>query len=440
VSAPSARNTTYEETLEHIASEMQVWVRVAAARDYNGSWQVRLAELASGDAPPSWDKRDWVYPEAVFSGYVSDGPTVAGWLRANELEVCGRLLPTPQLNSGTATWERRQSFSSAVYETFSWPVTEAALSSAGQGGEPQGHLIGEEGAPSFLSFYVAAANFFWLDRQPAGGSLNQGIVYRHQDTRGRINRVRVTTDAVEVELEGNGLSGMSVELPGDVPGPLQAIVLSPDHGAAYKATFGFDRGLPPGTWVLLRKGPEWVDRRFLSVPWTRGKEAGVEVAVDGATRLEALVGGRERDQVEFKRQVPKADEDKRQVMKSVCAFANGHGGSLLVGVDDDRELVGLEPQAIDRLKDQLTQIVSSWVDPRPAIDFEVLPVPDSNRVVLEMQVQPGSVLYGCGRPGETRVPYVRYHGTCERASTHEITNIVQARSSVPSKYSMFLGK
>jgi len=145
-------------------------------------------------------------------------------------------------------------------------------------------------------------------------------------------------------------------------------------------------------------------------------------------------------EVEFKRQVPKAYEDKRQVMKSVCAFANGNGGSLLVGVDDDRELVGLEPRAIDRLKDQLTQMVSSWVDPRPAIDFQVLPVPESDRVVLEMQVQPGSALYGCGRPGETRVPYVRYHGTCERASTHEITNIVRARSIVPSRYSMFLGR
>jgi predicted HTH transcriptional regulator len=103
------------------------------------------------------------------------------------------------------------------------------------------------------------------------------------------------------------------------------------------------------------------------------------VIPDVATRLEALVGGREREQVEFKRQLPKADADKRQVMKSVCAFANGNGGSLLVGVDDDRELIGLEPQAVAKVRDQLTQMVSTWIEPKPAINFQDLPVPDSER-------------------------------------------------------------
>jgi hypothetical protein len=311
---------------------------------------------------------------------------------------------------------------------------------SGQGADPQGHLIGLDGSPSFLSFYVAAANFFWLDRQPTGGALNQGIVYRHQDTLGRINRVRITKDAVEVELEGTGLSGMAIELPGDLPGPRHSIALAPGHHGPYKAKFDLDRGLPPGTWVLLCKGVDWIDRRFLSVPWARVSEAGVEVIPDAATRLEALVGGREREQVEFKRQLPKADADKRQVMKSVCAFANGNGGSLLVGVDDDRELIGLEPQAVAKVRDQLTQMVSTWIEPKPAINFQDLQVPDSERLGLEIQVQPGVALYGCGRPGETRVPYVRYHGICERASTNEITSIVRARAGAPPRYSMVLGK
>jgi hypothetical protein len=45
-----------------------------------------------------------------------------------------------------------------------------------------------------------------------------------------------------------------------------------------------------------------------------------------------------------------------------------------------------------------------------------------------MVVGAGDTLYGCGRPAETRVPYVRYHGTCERATTYEMAQIVQARA------------
>lgn len=185
MTAPTTRGTSHEEVLEHVASEVQVWVRVAAVPDGKGSWVVRLGEVASGEAPPSWEKRDWVYPEVLFSGYATDGPSVAAWLRAEQLEVCGHLVPVPQMSTGTVTWERRQSGSPAGYE-----------------------------------------------------------------------RVRVTTSAVEIELVGSALHGMAVELPGEAPGPRHEIVLRPDHEGTYRVRFELDEGLPPGTWVLLREGPE----------------------------------------------------------------------------------------------------------------------------------------------------------------------------------------
>jgi len=329
------------------------------------------------------------------------------------------------------TWDHYQSvpFSSS-YEKLAWPVTETTFSiPTSQGQEPQGILMAEDGSPSFLSFYVAAACFFWMDRQPSGGTVTQGIMYRHQDLRGRINGVRITTGSVEVEVEGSDLDGMMVELPGDAPGPFQTISVPAGHQGSRKVGFELERGLPPGTWALLRRGAEWVDKRNLSVTWARGNEAGVQFVPDAATRLEALVGGRERQNVEFKRQVPGDDDNKRQIMKTVCAFANGNGGSLLIGVDDDRELVGIDERAASKIADQLTNIVSAWVEPKPPIDFATLPIPDSEKVVLEMVVGAGDTLYGCGRPGETRVPYVRYHGSCERATTYETARIVQARTA-----------
>ena len=427
MTAPSTRTTTFEEALEHIAAEPAVWVRAAAGMDDAGVWQARLLELTSGEAPPSWEQQVWEYPAALLAAHVLSGPEVVSGLRSRSLQVGTHEIALPEMTT-VATWERRQSRSQAAYEALDWPVTETTLSlTVGGIPEPQGHLVSEGNAPSFVSFYVAGACFFWFDRQPGGGQLSQGVMYRHQDIRARINAVRIADDEVAVDVEGIDLDGLIVELPGDAPGPVEHLWRR--HGTEPQTVrFALKEGLPTGSWVLLRRGAQWLDRRFLSVPYTRGNEAGVEIVVDAGTKLEALVSSREHQQVEFKQQLPKDDESKLKVMKTVCAFANGQGGSLLIGVDDDRSLIGLAGGSVDRIRDQLTQMIGSWVEPRPAGTFDILPIADSDKVVLELWVEPGVVLYGCGRPGEIRTPYVRHQGITEKATVGEISAIVQSRT------------
>jgi Putative DNA-binding domain len=425
MSAPSTTETSLDVALEHIEAEQTVWVRAAAGCDARGEWLLRLVELTSGEAPPSFAAKIWDYPNAVFVADQRSGTQVADELRGGRLELNGRDFTLPELTD-SATWERKQSQAATQYERVPWPVIETTLSrTTGTGGDPQGHLVAEGDAPSFLNFYAAAACFFWLDRQPAGGSLHQGVMYRHLDTRGRINLVRIGDDQVEVDVEGDEIRSMSVELAAEVPGPCVRIGEDAD---ATTVRFGLDDGLPQGSWVLLRRGAEWLDRRFLSVPHSRGDNAGIEVVVDSATRLEALLASRERQQVEFKRQLPADDRSKRKVMKTVCAFANEVGGSLLIGVDDDRNLVGLEPTTVERTRDQLTQMVGSWLDPRPSSHFEILPIADSNKVILELQVDAGPYIYGCGLPGEVRVAYVRHHGVTEKATIAEIAVLIQSHT------------
>jgi hypothetical protein len=427
MTAPTTRTTSLEQALDHIAAEPAVWVRMAAVRNEDGAFKSLLVELTSGGAPPSWEQKVWEYPTALFIAQVLSGSEAATCLRSATIQLGSHEIALPEM-MGMVTWERRQSRSPAPYESLDWPVTETSLSlNMGGNAEPQGHLVAEGDAPSFLSFYTAAASFFWLNRQPVGGSLQQGVMYRHQDLGARINAVRIADDAVEIDVEGDDLDGVVVELPGDAPGPSDSI-WRPRGNEPQTVRFPLKDGLPVGTWTLVRRGPQWLDRRFLSVPYARGNEAGVEIVVDAGTRLEALVASRERQQVEFKLQLPKDDETKSKIMKTICAFANGQGGSLLIGVDDDRNLVGLEEGSVDRLRDRLTQTISSWVEPWPDGTFNVLPIADSNKVVLELWVNQGRALHGCGRPGEVRTAYVRHHGTTEKATLAEITALVQSRT------------
>lgn len=423
------QRTSLDAALGHLSAEPAIWSRVAVTLDDNGVWSVRLLELVSGpEAPPSWEPQTWDYPRARFAARADSGDVVAEWLRVGRVPVREDEAGLPEL-SGSVSWERRQSRSPAPYETLAWPVTESTLSmSTSTPGDPSGHLVSASDAPSFVNFYAAAACFFWLDRQPVGGSLHQGVMYRHQDARGRINRVSISGEEVTVEVEGDTLDGMMVELAGDVPGRFERVWDRPTRGSD-RVRFPLSEGLPPGAWVLLRHGSEWIDKRFLGVPWTRGHEAGVEVIIEPATKLEAFLADREGPQVEFKRHVPTDDDGKAKVMKTVCAFANGQGGSILFGVDDDHNLIGVPAQRVDGLKDQLTQMVGSWVHPRPDAGFDVMPTTNRDVAVLELAIASGSALYGCGRPGaEAPVVYIRHHATTVPARPHEIEWIVRSRT------------
>lgn len=52
--------------------------------------------------------------------------------------------------------------------------------------------------------------------------------------------------------------------------------------------------------------------------------------------VEEILRGESRD-LEFKEKLP---EDSKKYMKTIVAFSNGDGGRLIIGVNDDREVVG----------------------------------------------------------------------------------------------------
>ena len=426
MSAPTTQRTSLDEAIGHVIAERRIWVRMAATLREDRNWYARLVELTSGAAPPSWQPMVWDYPSALLYAAIQRGSVVAEWLRDASVTLEGREIVLPKPN-GSLLWERRQSRSPAEYEKLDWPVTQSTIANVDNQADPHGPLVSGKDAPSFISLDTAAACFFYLDRQPPGGSLHKGVMYRHQDTRGRLTSVRISGEAVTVEVEGRAIGGMIVELAGDAPGVTRR--LAARRGRSTETVrFPLQDGLPPGAWVLLRHGDEWIDRRFLVTPWARSPEADVEFVVDPRTRLEAFLANGEGPETEFKRQIPADDGAKANVMKTVCAFANGQGGSILFGVDDDHSVVGVAPPLVDGLKDQLTQTVGSWLEPRPRLNFQTLPLDDTDVVVLEMRVEPGTGLYGSARPGDVPTAYVRQFATSVRAKPREIEDIVRART------------
>lgn len=190
-------------------------------------WKVKLLEVTTGEPPPAWETRCWEYPLALFAGYVGPGERVAEMLRSGSVEVCGVEVGTAK-DIQVVSDERRQSGAQMYsFQTLAWPADEWKLSVFGteQVSDPPGHMISDGDAPSFVNFYAAASSFFRRGDQPTSGTLTQDAMYRHQDRTGRFNSVRmiVAENALELEIEGDRLAGLVVELAGVSPGPTQTL-------------------------------------------------------------------------------------------------------------------------------------------------------------------------------------------------------------------------
>jgi hypothetical protein len=56
-------------------------------------------------------------------------------------------------------------------------------------------MLSEGDAPSFVSFYFAAA-YFWGGREVTGGQILPDSVHRHQDQRGRLKAIKALLEEI----------------------------------------------------------------------------------------------------------------------------------------------------------------------------------------------------------------------------------------------------
>ena len=74
----------------------------------------------------------------------------------------------------------------------------------------------------------------------------------------------------------------------------------------------------------------------------------------------------ESQTLEFKEQLPKG----QQVAKTLIAFANTSGGKLVVGVSDDRQLVGIQDDIFE-LQDKITSMIYELCAPQLAAQIYI---------------------------------------------------------------------
>lgn len=143
-------------------------------------------------------------------------------------------------------------------------------------------------------------------------------------------------------------------------------------------------------------------------------------------RDEILAG--ESKSIEFKVCRP---EKSIKYMKSVVAFANGKGGKIIFGIDDEtREIIGISEDNLFREMDAITNAISDSCEPVIVPEIYLQTIDDKHIIIVEISSGKQKPYY-IKQDGITEGVYIRVSGTsrkADRATTQELYYESEGRS------------
>jgi hypothetical protein len=253
--------------------------------------------------------------------------------------------------------------------------------------------------------------------------------------------VHVTPTQLTADIHGADVAGAELELSGMTDRDTRRV------GGPGTGAFLLQNGLPDDAWLWLKRGTDWLDYRSVDgrSGWTGELgRAGVtiEAPSDPQANVEALLAAGEGPQVEFKRQLPADAEQKRKQFKTVAAFANGDGGTMVFGMDpDELTVTGLGDEDPRKLRDHLYALVHGAVVPSPEVLVEHYQVDGKTILVLHVSQGPAPP-YGIAVDKSSRNKpefYVRRGSSSYPAQPGELREAARSRPALTEHIQTPLG-
>lgn len=411
------------EELQYRLSTCNRRVGVRAVCDYPTDADARLlnALLITGPQPTPWSERSWVYDGCAFVAATVAASQVASAFSDGRQDLRVGGLEMAFQPSRQVSWQRQAS--SSRYKGVSLPYACAfftlTTTDRDQTSPPAGYLIGEGDTPSFPTFESAFSAFFFDNFIVTGiGSPALGeIVVCITDERARIRRVKVGPASLGVWLSGRSLQDAFLELNG---ADFRSVV---EVNGREHVVMPLPSGLPTDAWLWLKHDLEWLDYRPL-MAWGGQLSPDIEFEqpTDPAAELQRLAAKGEGPQLEYKEKLPETDHEKRSTFRTAVAFANGDGGKVLFGVDDDGVVRGLlgEP---DKERERLTNLVRDLVSPTPVCKTDVQRLDGRTVIILDVAAGEGT-LYALTLQRNKPEYFVRRDATTFYARHDEIEAVV----------------
>ncbi len=121
--------------------------------------------------------------------------------------------------------------------------------------------------------------------------------------------------------------------------------------------------------------------------------------------------------IEFKRTLP----HRNRLADEIAAFANARGGTILIGVDDNGEIIGVDQHELNQTEKTVVEICQDSIDPIVLIFTEKLQIENKNLLKVEV---PRSLFVHKTANGY----FIRQGSTKREMSTEQLARLFQTRS------------
>ncbi|WP_296557659.1 RNA-binding domain-containing protein [uncultured Acetobacterium sp.] len=109
-------------------------------------------------------------------------------------------------------------------------------------------------------------------------------------------------------------------------------------------------------------------------------------------KLSEIISGGEGLTIEFKQSRTKLNRD---VFETVCAFLNRNGGHLFLGVDDQGGIVGIEPDAIEKLRMDFVTAMNNPLKICPTFYLTIEAIEMEGKTIFHILVPESSQVHRC---------------------------------------------
>lgn len=386
-------------------------------------WQ---AEIVVGPTQEWWSERVWTYETCTFVSTVLPAHKLAGSLEAGapqQLDI-GPLDLHFELRANVS-FLRKPSLPPHDQLGLPWPsaVHAASLAQPSQQFQaPSGFLVGPD-APSFTAFSAAFNAFFYGNYALTGANnpLLGQLLLRICDLRGRITAVSIGPTRLTVATEGEALGESHLELMATSDRALVEVART------FATEVPLPHGLPDDAWLWLRSDHDWLDYRSLG-GWAAHRSSDVrdDRPTEPVADLAAMIAQGENQHVEFKSELPSnMAAARRAALKTVVAFANGDGGTMLYGVSDDGTVPGLADTDL-RTIDGFSNMLRASTAPMPACICRLQQLDGKSVLVVDVTGDTGTIH---SLTVEANKPefFVRRGATTFLARAEELQAVVQHR-------------
>jgi hypothetical protein len=382
-------------TLEELGQQLRrmgwAYVRAILLRR-EGSWVLRHLSAVVGFEPPGWEETIWQYEETMLVAECVKASSLPHLLRhqlQTWVDVWGARVIIPK-HSDSVSWQRRPSFARNDRALLPRPTHDYRISSGVLTSihPPTSFQVGLDSAPSFPTvesvwdaFSTGRHSFVAPGQMPSDLAM-----VRLSSADAWLGPVEITPTHLKVEVQGPRAPGTTLELSG--PEGSSIAVVEPGN----VPTIPLPDGPPQQGWLWLKRGTEWLDYRAFSdlddPVWRVQAGVTVDVPVEPSEAIQALISGGEGPQLELKSVMPHDSVSKRKTFKTAAAFANAGGGTILIGVDrDEMTVLGVHGDPT-RLRDQMSAMVRSSVEPTPPFRVDCHELDDKQVLALHVSTGP----------------------------------------------------